>query len=81
MTVNTTPTKIVFSVSSRTNLNLAWPFDHTGWRLIAQTNNLAKGISSNTNDWITVANSANTNLITVPITRTNKTGFYRLVYP
>jgi hypothetical protein len=32
-TVNTTPTNIVFAVSG-TNLNLSWPTDHIGWRLL-----------------------------------------------
>jgi autotransporter-associated beta strand protein len=79
--VNTTPTNILASVSGGTNLTLFWPFDHTGWRLLIQTNNLAKGISSNTNDWGTVSGSSTTNVITVPVNRTNKSEFYRLVYP
>jgi photosystem II stability/assembly factor-like uncharacterized protein len=78
--INLTPTNIVASVSG-TNLNLSWPFDHIGWRLIAQTNNLANGISRNTNDWATVSGSASTNLVAIPIVRTNKTEFYRLIYP
>jgi hypothetical protein len=78
--INLTPTNIVASVSG-TNLNLSWPFDHIGWRLIAQTNNLANGISRNTNDWATVSGSASTNLVAIPIIRTNKTEFYRLIYP
>jgi autotransporter-associated beta strand protein len=79
--VNTTPTNIVATVSGGTNLMLTWPFDHTGWRLLAQTNNLANGISSNTNDWGTVSGSAGTNLVNIPIITTNKSGFFRLVYP
>ena len=47
--VSTVPTNLVWSMSG-TNLNLLWPSDHTGWRLLVQTNNLAGGISSNTND-------------------------------
>jgi Galactose oxidase, central domain len=78
--VNTTPTNIVASLSG-TNLTLFWPLDHTGWRLLAQTNNLATGISPNTNDWDTVSGSASTNMIIVPIDRTKKTEFYRLIYP
>lgn len=80
VTVNTTPTNIVASVSG-TNLTLSWPFDHIGWRLLSQTNNLANGISRNTNDWATITGSASTNLITIPIIRTNKAGFFRLIYP
>jgi len=78
--VNTTPTNIVASVSG-TNLTLFWPLDHTGWRLLAQTNNLATGISPNTNDWGTVSGSADTNMIIVPIDPTKRSEFYRLIYP
>ena len=80
VTVNTTPTNIVFAVRG-TNLDLSWPSDHTGWRLLAQTNHLAIGISSNTNDWGTVSGSASTNMIIIPIDSAKKTGFYRLIYP
>ena len=78
--VNTTPTNIVATVSG-TNLSLSWPADHTGWSLLTQTNNLAQGISRNTNDWGTVANSASTNLVTIPIDPAKPTEFYRLIYP
>jgi len=78
--VNTTPTNIVATVSG-TNLTLSWPADHTGWRLLTQTNNLAHGISRNTNDWGTVANSASTNLVIIPIDPAKPTEFYRLIYP
>jgi len=49
--------------------------------LLAQTNNLQNGLSSNSNDWATVANSTNTNLMVVPIDSTKQCGFYRMVYP
>ena len=78
--VNTSPINIVASVSGN-NLTLTWPSDHTGWRLLAQTNHLATGISSNTNDWGTVSGSASTNLVTIPIDPTKPTDFYRLIYP
>ena len=78
--VNTSRTNITFAVSG-SNLNLSWPADHTGWRLLAQTNHLAAGISSNTNDWGTVAGSASTNNMSIPIDATKPTEFYRLVYP
>jgi hypothetical protein len=54
---------------------------HTGWRLIAQTNNLAAGISTNLNDWMTTAGSAVTNNVTVPIDPGKPAKFYRLTYP
>ncbi len=78
--VNTNAVSIT-AVRSGTNLILSWPLDHTGWRLLSQTNNLANGISRNTNDWGTVSGSASTNLVVVPIIRTNKAGFFRLIYP
>jgi autotransporter-associated beta strand protein len=78
--VATNPTNIVASVSG-TNLNLSWPADHTGWRLLAQTNNLAGGISLNGNDWGTVSGSAATNQVSLPIDPSKPTEFYRLVYP
>jgi hypothetical protein len=78
--VNTTPTNIIASLNG-TNLNLSWPVDHIGWRLLVQTNHLATGVSSSTNDWGTVAGSASTNLISIPIDRTKPADFYRLIYP
>jgi hypothetical protein len=78
--VNTTPTNIGAAVSG-TNLTLSWPADHIGWRLLAQTNNLAHGVSRNANDWGTVANSASTNVVTIPIDPIKPAEFYRLVYP
>jgi autotransporter-associated beta strand protein len=78
--VNPNPTNITATVSSG-NLNLSWPIDHTGWRLLVQTNNLANGISGNINDWMTVAGSTVTNQMTIPIISTTRNEFYRLVYP
>ena len=79
-TVNTTPTNITASVTGST-LTLSWPADRTGWRLLVQTNHLATGVSSNTNDWTTVPGSATTNRVSIPILLSNPTEFYRLVYP
>ena len=78
--VSTTPTTIVYTPSGRT-MNLSWPSDHTGWRLLVQTNNLALGLSVNINDWGTVAGSSVTNQVSIPINATLPTEFYRLVYP
>jgi hypothetical protein len=66
---------------SGNNLNLSWSADHIGWRLLVQTNNLAAGVSRNTNDWAAVAGLAATNQISIPIDRTKRAGFYRLIYP
>jgi len=35
----------------------------------------------NLSDWATVANSAATNALTLPVDATKPTEFYRLVYP
>jgi len=75
-----TPTNLVWSVSG-TNLNFSWPQSYTGWRLLMQTNHLANGISSNTNDWATVANSSQTNQIAWPIYPSQPAEFYRLIFP
>jgi len=74
-----TAPKMTNSVNSG-KLFLSWPADRLGFRLLVQTNNLAKGISSNTNDWATVPGSTATFTTNFPIVSTNN-GFYRLVYP
>jgi autotransporter-associated beta strand protein len=78
--VNLSPPAITNGVTGG-KLSLAWASDHTGWRLLAQTNHLAGGLSSNTNDWGTVAGSSATNQVSVPLNTTNPAEFYRLVYP
>ena len=62
-------------------LKLSWPADHTGWRLLMQTNHLSAGLSSRTNDWGTVTNSTVTNQISLPVNPAQPAEFYRLVYP
>ena len=78
--IPTTPTNLVVSLSG-TNLIFSWPTNYTGWRLVVQTNNLAKGVSGNTNDWGTVAGSTGTNVVVVPVNPTNPADFYRMAYP
>jgi hypothetical protein len=68
------------SVSNGT-LNLSWGLDRLGYRLLAQTNNLTQGVSSNTNDWGTVPGSTTTNAASINILNTNLNEYYRLVYP
>ena len=75
--VNTNPTNIVVTLTNN-NLYLTWPVDHTGWQLQAQTNPVGVGISTN---WANLNPSTGTNQVAVPITLTNGTVFYRLVYP
>jgi len=79
-TVNTTPTNITTSVSGNV-LTLTWPADHTGWRLIVQTNNLAAGISSDPTDWMTVPGSQSVNTTNITMDPALPTEFYQLVYP
>jgi hypothetical protein len=78
-TVNTNPTNILVSVSGNV-LHLSWPADHTGWRLLVQTNHLT-GLSLNPTDWTTVPGSAGINQTNITINPANKTEFYRMVYP
>jgi polygalacturonase len=59
-------------------LQLSWPQDHLGWRLLIQTNSLAQGLSTN---WATVPNSTNVMATNIPIVPTNGSVFLRLVYP
>jgi autotransporter-associated beta strand protein len=78
--VSLTPVYLTNAVSG-TNLVLTWPSDHSGWRLLVQTNNLNLGISLNTNDWGTVAGSTTTNQVWLPINTAKRSEFYRLTYP
>jgi hypothetical protein len=57
---------------------LSWPADHTGWRLLAQTNANTVGLSTN---WSTVIGSTNMDQITAPVPLGGQSVFYRLVYP
>ena len=77
----TTPTNITFTVLGRTNLTLSWPSGWLGWQLQTQTNNLARGISTNDADWSAVSGSEFTNQVTAPIDPARPTEFYRLFIP
>ncbi len=79
-TVATNSTNISYAFGSG-SLTLSWPQDHTGWRLLMQTNNLANGVSANSNDWVTVAGSQQTNQVLLPIDPTLPAEFYRLIFP
>jgi len=63
------------------NLILSWPADHTGWTLLTQINNLNKGVSAKTNDWVRLPNSATTNQVVIPMNSNQSGGYFRLVYP
>jgi fibronectin-binding autotransporter adhesin len=82
VTVNTNATNITFAVTGAGNtltLHLSWPSDHTGWRLLEQTNPVTVGLINNTNNWFEITNAASTNQISVPVT--NGTSFFRMIYP
>lgn len=59
-------------------VQLDWPVDHTGYRLQMQTNSPGSGLGTN---WITVVNSISTNQMNFPISTTNGSVFFRLIYP
>ncbi len=65
-------------VAGHGRLQLAWPPDHTGWRLQSQTNALTAGLGTN---WVTVAGSAATNQVALPPEGASGSVFFRLVYP
>jgi hypothetical protein len=76
-TVATNPASIFYR-SGNGNLTLSWPADHTGWRLQAQTNNLARGFGKN---WFDVPGSAGTNTMSLPMDLRDGSALYRLIYP
>jgi hypothetical protein len=59
-------------------LQLSWPADHTGWQLQSQINSPGVGLSTN---WANVPASAQTNLLTVPLSPNEGSVFFRLVRP
>lgn len=75
--VSTTPINLETQFSSG-GMTLSWPPDHTGWRLLAQTNALGAGLGL---DWFEVGGSATTNSMTLPVDPTSESVFFRLVYP
>jgi len=62
-------------------LNLNWGGQYLGYRLLQQTNNLNKGVSTNLTDWGTVAGTASLTATNITILKTNLDEYYRLVYP
>ena len=79
-TVNPNPTNIVVAVTNNV-LTLSWPADHTGWRLLVQTNHLADGISANTNDWTTVPGSSAVDVEYITNNPALPDEFFQLIYP
>jgi hypothetical protein len=58
------------------NIQFNWPADHTGWRLMMNTNSLA-----NPGAWFAVPGSSSTNQMFIAIDPTQPNVFFRLVYP
>lgn len=71
------PTNLSFRLTTN-SLSFSWPGDHIGWRLQVRTNDLALRTSTN---WWDVAGSIVTNQMTLPVTATGGSAFYRLAYP
>ena len=74
---STTPTSIMWSAAGN-QLTLSWPFDHTGWKLQAQTNSPTAGLTST---WFDVPGSNATNQMAFTINPANPSVFFRLKYP
>jgi 4-phytase/acid phosphatase len=68
------PTNVTASVSGKT-LTIAWPADHLGWILQAQTNGLSTG------QWFDLPGSSDLNSVAHPIAPANAAVFYRLRQP
>lgn len=75
--VSNTPTNITSSVTGN-QLTIAWPEDHLGWILQAQTNDLSTGIG---NTWFDVAGSETGTQSVITIDPVNPTVFFRLRSP
>ena len=76
-TVSTAPVSLATSVSGGV-LSLAWPLDHTGWRLQVQTNAISTGLGTN---WVDVSGSTATNQASITIDSTSGSIFYRIIFP
>jgi fibronectin type 3 domain-containing protein len=77
--VSFTSTNLTYSINAG-QLQLMWPQSHTGWRLQSQTNPVGSGLGTN---WVNVSSNVvvNTNQLAMPISSTNGSVFFRLVYP
>ena len=69
---------LMLGTAAGNQLILAWPVDHTGWRLQAQTNDLNFGLGTN---WVDIAGSDATNELVLPLDPTAGSIFFRLKYP
>ncbi len=76
--VSLAPTQVSVALSASHQLQLSWPVDHTGWKLEAQTNTLARGLGTN---WATLNGATSTNQFAMPTDFSNVSVFFRLVSP
>jgi hypothetical protein len=79
ITIVAAPTNITCAISA-SHLMFSWPPSHLGWTMLAQTGNLVRGLSLNTNDWSRIPGSQTNTQISIARDGTCP-GFYRLVYP
>jgi autotransporter-associated beta strand protein len=82
---SSTPTNLTSSLvaggPTGLQIQLAWPANHVGWRLLMQTNSPTVGlIVTNTNAWTPVTGANLTNQVLLPISTTNET-FFEMIYP
>jgi len=73
-TVNPNPTNLTVRISAG-QVILSWPESHIGWRLQAQTNSTAVGLSTN---WVTLPGTQLNNSYTNAIGIANGAVFYRM---
>ena len=67
----------IITAYSGSQLSLAWPADHTGWILQAQTNAAGSGLGTN---WTTLAGYDSTNQAQLSVVSANANVFFRLVH-
>lgn len=74
--INPNPGTIQYTLNGNT-LNLAWP-TNGGWVLLAQTNPISVGLSTN---WVVVSGSTSVTNLSFTVYPTNGTLFFRMVHP
>jgi fibronectin type 3 domain-containing protein len=74
--VSMSPPQLTFNIAAG-QIQVAWPQDHVGWTLQAQTNSPGAGLGAN---WVTVPASSSTNRIALSIDPSNGSVFFRLIH-
>ncbi len=75
--VSLAPTSLAM-VAAGDTVTIAWPPDHLGWRLQAQTNTSGTGLGTN---WVTLTGSQQMTSTNIAVHPGSGAVFYRLVYP